>query len=297
MGEKMSPSESQETPWAFVAVNLERVRLVKNQLKAYGVTSRRHVATILSVLDRHGLFHEVITPKLKESRKEIGQRAKRSAAELRRRITKIRNGKELPANSQEADLAERWEQPGKDRMRLEELRVLSETFQINRGGRITSRYASRKSRKSSPQGRRSDPEITHALQILDRYLGEKYPQPIRHPRRRVRARSHSSSLRKKGSMTTNRRRECLGDVLRLAMNEPDPRQLVLDRVRSRLKDAEKKTPLDNFDYFDAIGLTLKANKNRQKMFLKCMSILASPKTSAKKKKTAEDTLQKLFSFN
>ena len=98
-------------------------------------------------------------------------------------------------------------------------------------------------------------------------------------------------------MTTNRRRECLGDVLRLALNEQDSRQLVLDRIRSRLKVAEKKTPLDNFDYFYAIGLTLKANKHRQKMLLKCMSILHSTETSAKKKKTAEDTLRKLFSFN
>lgn len=212
-------------------------------------------------------------------------------------LAKIRKGKERPANSQEADLAERGEQADEDRMRLEVLKVLSETFQINRGGRITSRHASRKSRKSSPRGRWSNLEITHVVQILDRYLGEKYPKPIRSPRRRALARNHSSSLRKKGSMSTNRRRECLGDILRLAMNEPDPRQLVLDRVRSRLKDAEKNSPLDNFEYFDGIGLTLKANKHRQKMFLKCMSTLHSPKASSKKKKTAEDTLRKLFPFD
>ena len=270
--------KSQVTPWAVEATSLVRARAVQDLLAAYGIRNRRHVATILGVLERLGLFHEVISPTPKELIKEIERRAKRMAAELRRRIINICNGKESPANSQEADLAERWEQLGTDRMRLEALKVLSETYQINRGGRITSRYASGKGRTGSPQGPRSQPEITHALQILDRYLEEKYPKRTHPPRRRARARSQRRSLRKKCSMSTNRRRECLGDVLRSAMNLRDSRQLVIDRVRSRLKAADKKTPLDDFDYFDAIG-----DKNRLKKDWEYQPISLSPHSTVEEK--------------
>ena len=297
MGENMSRPEHQEPPWAIEATSLVRAQAVQDRLAAYGITNRRHVATILGVLDRHGLFHEVITPTPGEPSKEIERRAKRRAAELRRRIINIRNGKESPANSPEADLAERWEQLGKELMRLEELKVLSETYQINRGGRITSRYASVKGRTGSPQGPRSQPEITHALQILDRYLGEKYSKHTRRPRRRARAISHRSRVRKKCSMSTNRRRECLGDVLRSAMNLRDSRQLVIDRVRSRLKAADKKTPLDDFDYFDAIGLTGKANKNRLKMSWEYQPIPLSLHSIVEEKKAAESAPQKPVSFD
>ena len=268
----MSVPESQESPWAFVAANPERIRAVKERLETDGVKDPKHVAIVVAVLDQHGLFHEVITPKGKVIGKEIKRRAKRTAKALCKRITNIRKGKRPPVDSHEADLAERWEQLGTDRMRLEELKILSETFQINRGGRIIPRYASQESRKRSPKGPRPNPEITHEVQILDRYLREEC------------------------SMRTNHRMECLGDILRLATNLQDLPESVIERVWSRLKDAETKTPLDDLDYYEATGVTYKLNEDRQKMFLKCRSILDSPQTSAKAKKTAEDTLQKLFSL-
>lgn len=267
---KMSVSESQENPWAFVAANPEMVRTVQQRLAAYEVTAPKHVAIVVAVLNQHGLFHEVITPKPGDTIKEVWRRAKRMAKAFLRRITNIHNGNELPADSQEADLAERWEQLGKDRMRLEELKVMSETFQINRGGRIIPRYASQESRKRSHKGPRPDPEVTHAVQILDRYLEEEC------------------------SMRPNRRLECLGDILRSVMKPQHSREEVSEQVRWRLRDAKTKTPLHEVDYYEAIGVTYKTNDDRQKMFLKCMSILDSPETSAEEIKTAEDKLQKLF---
>lgn len=268
----MSAPESQENPWTFVAANPERIRAVKERLEVYGVTDPKQVAIVVAVLDQHGLFCEVVTPKPGDKSKEIRRRAKRTAKALWRRISSIRNGKELPTDSQEVDLAERWEQLGKDRMHLEELKVLSETFQINRGGRVIPRYTSWKNRKDSPQGPRSESEITHALQILDRYLEEEC------------------------SMRTNQRMERLGDILRSAMNLQDFPESVVERVRSRLKEARKKTPLDDLDYYEATGVTYKTNDDRQKMFWECMSILESPETSAEEKNTAEDTLRKIFSL-
>ncbi len=194
------------------------------------------------------------------------------AKALGKRIINIRNGKESPANSQEAELAERWEQLGTDRMRFEELKVMSETFQINRGGRIIPRYASQESRKRSTKGPRPSPEITHAILILDRYLREEC------------------------SMRTNRRMQCLGDIIQLAMNWQDSPDSVVERVRSRLKEARKKIPLDDVDYYEATGVSYTLNDDRQKMFWECQSIFCSPETSAEEKKTAEDTLQKLFSL-
>ena len=195
------------------------------------------------------------------------------AKALWKRIISIRNGTELPTDSQEADLAERWEQLGKDRMRLEELKVLSETFQINRGGRIIPRYTSQESQKGSPQGPRSEPEITHALQIVDRYLEEEC------------------------SMRFNRRMECLGDILRSVMSLQDLPESVNERVRSRLKDAEKKTPLHDVDYYEATRVSHKLNDDRREMFWMYQSIFYSPDTSTEEKKKAEDTRRKLFPFD
>lgn len=80
------------------------------------------------------------------------------------------------------------------------------------------------------------------------------------------------------------------------MNLHDSPESVIERVRLRLKDAEKKTPLHKVDYYEAIGVSYnKTNDDRQKMFSECMSILDSPETSPEKK-AAEDTLQKLFSL-
>ena len=268
----MSNPESQENPWTFVAANPERIRAVKERLETYEVKNPKHVAIVVAVLDQHGLFCEIVTPKPGDKSKDIRRRAKRMVKTLWKRISSIRSGKELPTDSQEADLAERWEQLGADQMRLEELKVVSETFQINRGGRIIPRYASEESQKCSHKGPRSEPEVTHAVQILDRYL------------------------RKECSMRTNRRMECLGDILQLAMNLQDLPESVIERVRSRLKDAEKKTPLHTVDYYEAIGVSYKLNDDRQKMFWECQSILCSPETSAEEKETAEDTLQKLFSL-
>ena len=268
----MSTPESQENPWSLEATRPVRLRAVEGRLAVYGITDPRHVARILAALDLHGLFHEVITPKLGDTGKDIKRRAKQTAKTLWRRITNIRKGKEPPADSQEADLAERWEQLGADQMRLEELKVLSETFQINRGGRIIPRYARQQNRNVSPQGPRSKPEITHALQILDRYLREEC------------------------SMRTNRRMECLGDILRSAMNLPDSREEVIEQVRWRLRDVKNKTPLHNVDYYEAIGITDQTDDDRQKMFAGCMSILHSPLTSAMKKLSTENKLEELFSF-
>ena len=136
----------QEDSWVLEATSLVQAQAVKDRLTAYEVTDPRHATTILAVLDQHGLFCEVATPKQGETGKEIGRRAKRMAKDLWNRITDIRKGKRPPADPHEADLAQRWEQLSADRMRLEELKVLSETFQINRGGRIFPRYASQKNR-------------------------------------------------------------------------------------------------------------------------------------------------------
>ena len=267
----MSTPNSRENPWVFAATSLVKACAVKKWLEP-DVTDPRHLTTILAVLDHHGLLHEVITPKPKDTSKEITRRAKRMAKTLWRRITNIRKGKEPPGDSREANLAERWEQLGAHQMRLEELKVLSETFQINRGGRIIPRYATPGSRKVHPQGRRSEPEITHALQILDRYLHEEC------------------------SMRTNHRMECLRDILRSATNLRDSPESVIERVRSRLNDAETRSPLDNADYYEAIGITDQTDDDRQKMFAGCMSILHSPLTSAMEKLSAENKLEELFSF-
>lgn len=268
----MSDPESQKSPWTFVAADPARVRRVQDRLAAYGVTAPKHGAIIAAVLDQHGLFHEVITPEQGDTGKDILRRAQRRAKALWRRIMNIRNGKELPTDAQEADLAEHWEERGENLMRLEDLKVMSETFQINRGGRVVPRFVSRKSRKGSPQGPRSQPEITHALQILDRYLREKC------------------------LMATNRRIECLGDIQKAAMNLPDSREEVSEQVRWRLRDAKKKTPLHNVDFFEATQVSYKLNDDRQETFWESQSILYSPDTSAEEKKKAEDTLEQLFSF-
>mgnify|MGYP001286657591 CR=1 FL=1 len=262
----------QENPWVLDATGLVQVHAVKARLAAYGVTDLRHVTTILAVLDQHGLFHEVTTPKEGDIRKEIGRRAKRMAKDLWNRITDIRKGKRPPADPHEEDLAQRWEQLSADRMRLEELKVLSETFQVNRGGRIFPRYASQESRKRSHKGPRSAPEKSHAAQILDRYLKQEC------------------------AMHPNRRLECLGDILRSAMNLQGSREEVSEQVRWRLRDAETKTPLDDVDYTETTRVTYETNDDRQKIFWKCQSIIYSPDTSAEKKKKAEDTLEKLFSL-
>lgn len=273
MGKTEHLPGGQENPWAFVAANPERVRAVQDRLAAYyEVTESKHVAIVVAVLDQHGLFHEVLTPKQGDTRKEIRRKAQRMVKALWRRITNICNGKELPVDLHEAALAQRWEQLGKDRMRLEKLKVMSEDFQINRGGRIIPRYARQESRNGSPRGPRSEPEITHALQILDRYLREEC------------------------LMRTNRRMECLGDIRKSAMNLQESREEVSEQVRWRLRDAETKTPLDDVDYFEATRVSYKLNDDRQKMFWECQSILCSPDTSAEEQKKAEDTLQKLFSL-
>ena len=169
-------------------------------------------------MDQHGLFHEVTTPKHRDTRKEIGRRAKRMAKDLWNRITDICKQKRAAENPHEADLVQRWEKLGADRMRLEELKVLSETFQISRGGRIFPRYASQESRNRFYQkGPRSKPEITHAVQILDRYLEEEC------------------------SMRPNRRLECLGNILRATRKPLHPHEEVSEQVRWRLRDAETKT--------------------------------------------------------
>jgi len=269
----MSVPESQKNPWTFVTADPARVRAVQDRLAAYEVTAPKYGAIVAAVLDQHGLFHEVITPKQGDTGKEILRRAQRMAKALWMRITNIRNGKELPADLHEAALAQRWEQLGKDRMSFEKLKVMSETFQINRGGRIIPRYTSQKSRTGSPQGPRSEPEITHALQILDRYLEEEC------------------------LMRTNSRMECLGNILRSAMNLQDSREEVSEQVRWRLRDAETKTPLHDVDYYEATRVSYKLNDDRQEMFWKYQSILYSPDTTAEEKKTAEDTRRKLFPFD
>ena len=269
----MSTSGSQENPWNLAPISPEQTRAVKHRLEAYGITDPRHVATMLAVLDQHGLFHEVMTPTPEDTSKEIWRRAKRMAKALWRRHTNIRKGKERPADSHEADLAVRWEQLGAPQMRLEEQKVLSEIYQINRGGRIIPRYASLESRKVPPQGRRSEPEITHALQILDRFLREEC------------------------SMGTNCRMECLGVMLRATMNMKDSLGSVIERVRSRLSVAESKTPLHNVDYYEAIGVTYKTNDDRLKMFGEYQFVLNSSDTTVEEKEAAEAALEQLVSFH
>lgn len=247
------------------------MRAVRKRLSAYEVTDPKHVAIIVAVLDQHGLFDEVTTPRNGDASKDIWRRAKRSAKALWRRITNIRSGKLSPAYPQEAALAQRWEELSTDRMNLEKLKVMSEDFQINRGGRFISRYARQESRKSSPRGPRSQPEITHALQILDRYLREEC------------------------LMRTNRRLECLGDIRKSAMNLQESREDVSEQIRWRLRDAEAKTPLHHVDYCEATGVSYKLNDDRQETFWKCQNIFYSPE-SAEEQQKDEDTMEKLFSF-
>ena len=272
MGKNEFSADQRENIWTLKDTSPERTCAVMARLGAFGITNRHDGTTVLAVLDNHGLFHEVITPRKGDTDKEILRRAKRTAKELGRRIANIRNGKNLPANSKEAELAKRWPQIGAHQMHLEELQVSSETFQRNRGGRIIPRYGRQTSRNVSPRGPRSEPEITHALQILDRYLEEEC------------------------ALRFNHRIECLGDILRSAMNLQYPREEVSEQVRWRLRDAKNKTPLHNLDYYEAIGVTYKINNDRQEIFLKGMSILTSPQTSAEEKFLAEDTLEKQFSF-
>lgn len=268
---EMSAPKSQKSPWDFIVTSRQRMRAVRKRLSAYEVTAPEHVAIIVAVLDQHGLFNEVTTPRNGDMGKYIWRRAMRSAKALWRRIINIRVGKLSPTNPQEAALAQRWEQLSTDRMNLEKLKVMSEDFQINRGGRIIPRYARQESRNSSPRGPRSEPEITHALQILDRYLREEC------------------------LMRTNRRMECLGDIRKSAMNLRESREDVSEQVRWRLRDAETKTPLDDVDYYEATGVSYKLNDDRQDMFWKCQNIFYSPE-SAEEQQNAEDTMEKLFSY-
>ena len=98
-------------------------------------------------------------------------------------------------------------------------------------------------------------------------------------------------------MRPNRRMECLGDILRSAMNLQDSREEVSEQVRWRLRDAERKTPLHKVDYYEATRVSYKLNDDRQEIFLNCMSILKSPDTSAEEKMKAEETRRQLFPFD
>jgi hypothetical protein len=90
--------------------------------------------------------------------------------------------------------------------------------------------------------------------------------------------------------------ECLGDILRSAMKLPHSPEEVSEQIRWRLRDVETKTPLQDVDYYKATGVSYKLNDDREKVFLKCVSVLDSHTTSGRRKKMGEDTLQKLFSF-
>jgi len=262
-----------KNPLTLEATDPQKICSVQARLAAFGVTNLDEVTTIVNVLDNHGLFHEVTTPKKGDTGKEIRRRAKRRAKELRKQIVNIRNGKNLAATPEETELAKQWPEIGAHQMELEKLKVLSETFQIKRGGRIIARLTRQENRNASLRGRRSEPEVTHALQILDRFLGEECSLPIMH------------------------RIECLGDILRKAMNLQQSREEVSEQVRWRLRDAKNKNPLHDVEYYEAIGVTYKTNDDRQERFLKCMSILASPQSSAEEKTRAENILEQQFSFS
>lgn len=98
-------------------------------------------------------------------------------------------------------------------------------------------------------------------------------------------------------MRPNRRMECLGDILRSAMQSPHSREDVSEQVRWRLRDAETKTPLDDVDYYEATRVSYKLNDDRQEIFWKCLSILNSPETSAEEKMNPEETRRQLFPFD
>jgi hypothetical protein len=246
----MPPQADNKSSWTPAPTSLNRANAVRAQLETqYEIADPRHIQIVLQILDGLGLFHEVTTPESGELTKDIKRRAKREAKRLGEQGV------------------------GQDHINLEKQKILSETYQTNRQGRFITRRSQPENRETNAQGRRSEPEVTRAVQILDRYLREAC------------------------SMRTARRMNCLGDILQLAMELRDLPESVIERVRSRLKEAQKNTPLDDVDYYEAIGRTSRINEDRQKMFLECISLLDSPETSTEEKKTAEDTRRKLFPFD
>lgn len=197
-----------EEGWLSAPTPPDRVEVVKTRLEAFSVTDPNDIHSVLGVLDWFGLFHDPV-PRPGDpnaTTRQIRKRAKKAG------------------RSSESEKA------------------ASELYQIRRGGRIIPRFAKPEDRKRSQNGRRSEPEVTSAFQILDRFLSERNPQ-----------------------LSRNAREECIADVYRAARNIPSqphecknlwcklrgcPRRRMIEAVRAQLKQA---SPLDDFDYQWTLG--------------------------------------------
>ena len=146
-------------------------RMVRERLAAFEITDPIEIQVFIAVLDQLGLFHDRIVQKGVTS-KEIRRQAKKAKSEVDR------------------------------------LKIMSNVFQVNRGGRVIP--------VQSTGGRRPDPEITRALQILNRYLSIQYP--IGHYPK----------------WTGRYREKCLADVLRAAGGiSVELRKTMIDQVHDR----------------------------------------------------------------
>jgi hypothetical protein len=147
------------------------------------------------------------------------------------------------------------------------LKIMSKIFQMNRGGRIIS--------VQSTGGRRPEPEVTRGLQILDRFLLERYP----HWRGRY-------------------REECIADVLLAAGTSSDSQESVRDQVHNRLQEAKKK-PLDMWDFrlatMDCV-LPSKETFDRYMDFMRLQAACNDPDLSQEKLAETEAELGQLFRY-
>ncbi len=110
------------------------------------------------------------------------------------------------------------------------LQVEANQYQTRRGDRIIPRFPTPQDRQRGSSGRRPEIEVTHFLQILDRYLDEQE------------------------EMNVTSRLRCLAGLLcrihgRLRPSKRELRK-TMDRIRDRLRQAP---PLDDFDYHWALG--------------------------------------------
>ena len=148
--------------WELAPTELSRAQAVRETLARHGITATRDVVFVLKVLDSHGLFH---APRLQPgwTGKAITRAAKAAASALRK---KMRAGLETRVDFPTTDGARGVTGQGartqEAALWLEAEKVRSDRYQTNRGGRLIPIGSHRR--------RRPEPEVTHALQLLDCHL-------------------------------------------------------------------------------------------------------------------------------
>jgi len=214
-----------EQKWEYASTELAHAKRVKQALAAHGLTDLedQDVRFILSVLDRHGLFHQPI-PAPKALGKTIMRAAIAAANRLRRRMEGIRAGKIVAADERERRLAEEWPRLGQDALNMEKEKIRCASYQTMRGGRIVpiGAYANR----------RPERELTYALLMIDCHLdhGKGWPAATRI--------------------------SCLTAlVLGLLDLQQEDASIVEARVRDRLRQAAKDASLQIWkgEYLDALS--------------------------------------------